>query len=515
VERLLSRLASRRLTRLDRKANKRSDFRNLTLSTRPNVKQLALLLLLTAGAILVHGYHPYIEDAEIYVPGIKKLLNPALYPFNPTFFTSHAHLTLFPNLVAGSIRITHLPFEWALFSWHFLSIVLLLLACWHLGRLCFRDPLAKWGGVALIASLLTIPVAGTALYIMDQYLTPRSFSTPAALFVIINMLEKKFWRAVLWGIFIAAIHPLMAVFAISYVILLWAMEHPPRTINAGAAMLMPFGLFPPITNAYRAAIDRHSYFFVLRWEWYEWLGIFGPIALLYLFQKMARRQKLPSLVLLCQSLIVFEMFYFVLALVITIPPQFARLAELQPMRSLHLLYVVLFVFSGGLLAQFVLKSKIWRWIALFVPLCAGMFYVQRQSFPNTSHIEWPGAWPRNEWLRAFLWIRDYTPVDGYFALDPDHMRLPGEDQHGFRAMAERSMLADNTKDSGAVTMFPALAETWLQQVNAQNGWSHFGEEDFRRLKALYGVNWVVLERPQAAGLFCPYQNVTLSVCRIP
>jgi hypothetical protein len=485
------------------------------LPTRPNLKQLAILLLLSAGAILVHGYHPCIEDAEIYVPGIKKLLNPALYPFNAAFFTSHAHLTLFPNLIAGSTRITHVPFVWALFFWHFLSIFLLLLACWHLGRLCFRDPLAKWGGVALIASLLTIPVAGTALYIMDQYLTPRSFSTPAALFVVISVLEKKLWRAALWAIFIAAIHPLMAVFAVSYAVLLWLADRPRRTLNASAAILLPFGLFPPMTNAYRLAIDRHSYFFILRWEWYEWLGIFGPLLLLYLFQRIARREKLRGLGLLCRSLIVFEIFYFVLALVITIPPQFANLAELQPMRSLHLLYVLLFVFTGGILAQFVLKNRIWRWIVLFVPLCAGMFYAQRQSFPNTSHVEWPGAPSRNEWVQTFVWIRDNTPVDAYFALDSDHMRLPGEDQHGFRAIAERSMLADRIKDSGAVTMFPALAETWLQQVNAQDGWEHFGEQDFRRLKTSLGVNWVVVERPQAAGPYCPYHNGGLSVCRIP
>jgi hypothetical protein len=471
-------------------------------------------LLLTAGAILVHGYHPYVEDAEIYIPGIKKLLNPALYPFNSEFFTSHAHLTLFPNLIAGSIRITHLPLEWALFSWHFLSIFLLLLACWHLGQICFRDPLAKWGGVALIASLLTIPVAGTALYIMDQYLTPRSFSTPAALFVVINVLEKKLWRAALWAIFIASIHPLMAVFAVSYAILLWVLDRPAQTLNATAAMLMPFGLFPPMTNAYRTAIDRHSYFFILRWEWYEWLGIFGPLALLYFFQRIARKEKLSCLALLCRSLIVFDFFYFVVALVITIPPQLGNLAELQPMRSLHLLYVFLFVFTGGLLAQFVLKNKIWRWIVLFVPLCAGMFYAQRQTFPMTSHIEWPGAVSTNEWVQSFVWVRDNTPVNAYFALNPDYMRLPGEDQHGFRAIAERSRIADRTKDSGAVTMFPTLAETWLQQVNAQDGWSHFSEQDFRQLNSSYGVDWVILERPENVGLSCPYHNEGVSICRI-
>ena len=42
----------------------------------PARKVAAVLLLLTLGAVLVRGYHPYAEDAEIYLPGIEKLLNP-------------------------------------------------------------------------------------------------------------------------------------------------------------------------------------------------------------------------------------------------------------------------------------------------------------------------------------------------------------------------------------------------------------------------------------------------------
>ena len=105
-------------------------------------------------------------------------------------------------------------------------------------------------------------------------------------------------------------------------------------------------------------------------------------------------------------------------------------------------------------------------------------------------------------------------MNAYFALNPDHMKLETEDQHGFRALAERSMLADNVKDSGAVTMFPALAETWREQVQSQSGWNHFQRTDFERLKQTYGVNWVVLEKPSNLGFACPYENAQLMVCRL-
>lgn len=490
-----------------------------TTPTKPTVAvptkagTLTILFFLTAAAVLVHGYHPFVEDAEIYVPGIKKLLNPGLYPFNDGFFASHARLTLFPNLMAWSARITHLPLEWVLLAWHFFCIFLLLAGCWKLGRLCFGSTRAAWGSAALVASLLTIPVAGTALYIMDQYVNPRSFSTAAGLWIVMAVVRRKYLQAAMWIVLLALIHPLMAMFGLAYAVLLVGGRRMQRSLRPYALALFPLALFPPVTPAYRQVLDSHSYFFLLRWAWYEWLGILGPLLLLWWFGRIANRRKLVLVERLCFTGIVFGLIFLVIGLVITIPPQFARLAELQPMRSLLLIYVLLFVIAGGLLAEQVLKAKLWRWL-VFVPVGAGMFYAQRQLFPATPHLEWPGRRTGNQWVQAFLWIRGNTPGNAYFVLDPEHMRLAGEDQHGFRAIAERSMLADRVKDSGAVTMFPALAQTWLEQVNSQQGWKDFGAEDFGRLHQQFGVDWVVLQQPGVAGMDCPYRNDAVLVCRI-
>src|SRR5208337_2212763 len=136
------------------------------------------------------------------------------------FFASHASLTIFPNLVAFSLRVTHLPMEAGLLLWHLASIFLLLLACWELSGLCFSNARARWGGVCLIAALLTIPVAGTALYIMDQYLNPRNLAALAAIFAVARTLEKKYVRGGVWLAFGGSVHPLMAAFALSFCALL-------------------------------------------------------------------------------------------------------------------------------------------------------------------------------------------------------------------------------------------------------------------------------------------------------
>ncbi len=104
-----------------------------------------------------------------------------------------------------------------------------------------------------------------------------------------------------------------------------------------------------------------------------------------------------------------------------LPPSLERLRPFEPMRYLHLLYLLFFLIAGGLLGRYVLDRKIYRWLLFFIPLGAGMFYAQRQMFPATAHLELPGAAPQNPWLQAFAWIRQNTPVDSLFALDPHYV----------------------------------------------------------------------------------------------
>ena len=143
-----------------------------------------------------------------------------------------------------------------------------------------------------------------------------------------------------------------------------------------------------------------------------------------------------------------------------------------------------------------------------------MFIAQRQTFPGSRHFEWPGTLSGNSWQEAFTWVRQNTPEDSLFALDPDYMKRPGEDFHSFRALAERSVLADNVKDAAVATQVPRLADRWQREVTEQAGWQRFERADFQRLREKFGVDWIVLERPGVAGMQCPYQNQAVMVCRV-
>jgi hypothetical protein len=477
------------------------------------MKRMAGLLSLTALAVLIHGYHPYAEDAEIYFPGVLKTLDPSLFPANTEFFGQHAGHTLYPNLIAALVRLSHLPLAWVAFLAQIASLFLLLAGALHLAAALFEDERARWAAVALMGALLTLPVAGTALYIFDQYLNPRNLAAFAALFAVADVLYRKYLRALLWLGFAAAVHPLMASFVIAFCVLLVVLErYQPQAL--GFAALLPFGLTldpPPV--AYHEVALRQPSFYILRWHWYEWLGLIGPLFLFWWLARLARRRGVRNLELISRAMIPFLFLAFAASLVLSVP-RFEALARLQPLRCFALGYMVLMVAGGGLLGQHLLKDRAWRWLVLFVPLSLGMHWAQRQLFPASAHIEFPGVAARNPWAQAFDWIRDNTPTDALFALDPQHMDLPGEDEIGFRARAQRSMLADAVKDKGATTMFPPLAVKWLEQVDDQKNWKQFQKEDFERLRQKYGVNWIVVQQPGAPGLECPYENAAVRVCRI-
>ncbi len=496
-----------------------------------SVRNLSVLTLLTLFAFLVMGYHPGLEDDAFYLAAIKRNLNPALFPHDSEFFRLQFQATIFDKLIAFSVRLTHLPLAWAVLLWQFAAIFLLLHGCWRISRRCFADAAAQWAAVTTIAILLTLPVSGIAMMLADQYLHPRTLATAAILAAIVAVLDRRVWLAGLLLAIAFSIHAIMACFGISFcAFLLWNRSAKmPQNSSSGLfapAAIIPLGwIFEPASDAWRQAAATRSFYYLGRWEWYEWLGVFGPLVLLFALRRFLPRVTCcgPALPWLVSSLLYYGVFQTAAGLLIMLPPSLERLRPFEPMRYLHLLYLLFFLLAGGLIGSYIIDRKIYRWLLLFIPLSAGMFYAQRQMYPASRHLEFPGLAPQNAWLQAFAWIRQNTPVDALFALDPHYVTLPGEDYHGFRALAERSVLADYDKDGGMAARVPRLAPRWLKEVTALRGWQDFQASDFQRLKKEFGVTWVILPRPDpplesshqaGQGMMCPYWNDQLQVCRL-
>lgn len=469
-------------------------------------RDAAALLGLTALAVLVHGYHYGIEDMAVYLPAIKKLLVPSLYPYDANFFLLYIRWTQFHSAVAASALASHLPLEWVIFVWHIASLFLVLLGCLRLARRCFSDWAAQWAGVALVATLLTLPVSGTALFLADQYLHPRTVATAFLLFALCAILDRR-PSALLWIVLAALCHPTMAIYGVCHLLIqAWA--------PLPAAALLP-PVWPPGGPAnpiWKEVMSHRAFQYPLRWQWYEWLGVVGPIALLVWFSRIARRQGLATLDHISRRLALATSLGVLGAVILTSLP--GTLARLEPMRVLHFTYLLFVLFAGGLLGQFVLKARPLRWLALFAPLCLVMFCAQRLEFRASPHIEWPGRPASNAWVEAFDWVRQNTPRNALFALDPKYLVRPGEDFHGFQAIAERSMLADSIKDNSVVEVFPDLAYQWKLELAGRENWKQMSLADLEGLRSKFGVTWVILEKPGMSGLDCPYANSAVMICRI-
>ncbi len=480
--------------------------------------------LLTLGALAVSGYHLGVEDGEIYVPAARKLLHPGLYPYATEFFRSHARLSLFAPLLAASARLSHLSLDWAAFLWYLITLFATLAACWLLAAVSFTSERARWCAVLVMAAVMTMPATNTALLLIDPYVTARSFSTPLTLFGLVALLRGRMWLAALLTLVTASIHPQMAAYLVFLAVVLAICDRqkrrtPTREMVAVPAVMLglPLGFhLGPATQPYREALYSRDFFFLSTWTWYHWLGMLAPLGFLWWFARGRLRGTTPAFARISLALIPFGVISIIAAAIFSSSHDFDMFERLQPLRTFHLITCVFILFLAGVIGEYLAEKRMWVIPALVLPLAAGMFFVQRATFPDSQHIEWP--WQKtspNDWVNALLWIRQNTPQNAVFAVDSRYFLDPGVDAHGFRAIAGRAALADYFKDGGAVSIFPVLAPEWKKMTNDTYGLNHFTLSDFEHLASEYPVDWTIIRGPAPAGMQCPYEQRGYSVCRIP
>lgn len=482
------------------------------------------LALVTAGAIGIAGYHMGVDDSEIYIPAAQKLLHPALFPYGTEFFQSHEKLSIFAPILAWTARLTHLSMDWTIFLWYVLTTFALLVSCWVLASACFTRARARWASVLVVATILAMPATNTGLLLMDPYITARSFSTPLTIFALTAFLSRRYGLATVLTLVTATIHPQMAAYVVFPAALLWMMERmrvpAPEPVPVAGAV---FGIIPagfhlaPAQGAYREALYSRDFYFLSTWTWYHWLGLLAPLAFLLWFWKGNFRGTTREFSRISFVLIPFGIVSIVAGAIISSTHNLDMFARLQPLRCFHLITLIFMLLLAGLIGEYTSAKKL-RWVlpTLLAALTVGMGYVGYATYPNSPRIEIPGVAPAsNAWLDTTWWIRHNTPQDAIFAVDARYMAVNGVDVHGFRALSERSALADYYKDGGVVAIFPNLAPEWKQMSDATEGLNNFSAEQFTRLAHQYPVTWAVIHGAPPNGMVCPYNQQGYAVCQIP
>ena len=477
-------------------------------------------VLLTPLVLLVNGFHPFAGDAGLYIAGLRHLLDPSLYPLNAVFVTAFTRGSLFPWGMAALVRFTHMPLPWALLFAQVLSIWLFLAACRQLASRLFSSASARTCAVLLAAACCALPVAGTALVLMDPYVTARSFSTPLSLFAVTACLDRRWLRTALLLVLAAAFHPLMAIYAGAFVVLcgLTASGRLRTALALCAAALVACGAAftyahrLPIDPAYRQAVllPPRSFLFLARWRWYEDLGLALPL-LLFALAAPRLRPADPKRALCLTCLLLGATSVAVAAFFVPVAGPYP-LVPFQVLRSFHLIYAVGVVLAAGLAATLFARSRTAA-VAFFTLLFAGMFFAEPLAWPGCRRVEWPGASPANPYQQAFLWIRENTPRNAVFAFNPGLVYLPEEDEQGFRAIALRDQLADD-KDAGVAAVLPPLAARWATQRNPELSIDSMSDARRRAVLLPLGANWILLPPAAPTAFPCPYRNSVVQVCRV-
>lgn len=477
--------------------------------------------LLTPVVLLIHGYHPFAGDAGIYTAGIRHLLDPSLYPLNSAFVDAFTRRSVFAWTVAALVRVTHAPLPWMLLALYLCSIVLFLLACEKLATRLFAAEPARWCAVLLAAACCSLPVAGTALVLMDPYVTARSFSTPLSFLSVAACLDRAWMRTALLLAVAVLLHPLMGCYATMFVVLLALIST--RRIRAAVALCtagialagMAFAMAHRIPNptAYREAIDlpQRTFLFLARWQWYEVLGLILPLALYGV--ALARLSRAGSIRAVCLAAILLGVTSLLIDALFVPATGLWLLVPLQPLRAFHVIYAVGVVLCGGVLGKLFERQRLLA-LTVVLLLFAGMAFAEHVSWPECNRIEWPGVRPENPYQQAFLWIRDNTPQDAVFAFDPQFVYWPGEDEQGFRALTKRDHLADD-KDAGIVAVIPSLAPKWAQQRNASARTNITTDAERRGALLPTGATWLLLPPLARTSLPCPFRNQAVQVCKLP
>ena len=509
-----------------------------------------LVTALTFFALLVHGYHPYAEDGGVYLPEIKRLLDPGLYPHGAEFVVGHLRYSLFAPVMAGLVRESNFSLEMVLLLVHLATFWMTLFAAWLLAERCYASREARGGAVALLAVWVTLPIAGTSLMLMDPYVTARSLSTPCVLLVLVGALkfllpqfeiegdstpDRRRGLALCCAGLAGAgmMHPLMAAYGFGSVLLLGVLLSRSRRVRVwgtvglgltGVAMAAGLQLSaPPESEVYQRVVLTRDYWFLSQWHWYELIGLIAPLVILSVVALGRRREGDAARVGLARMAVVAGLTAIVVAVLFARTGTATHLvARMQPLRIFQVVYVVMTLALGAVLAERVLQRRLMRWVLVFSALAGVMVMAERRTFPASKHLELPyallgddSADQENPYERAFAWIGRNTPKDAFFALDAQYITKPGEDAQSFRAIAERSVLPDFSKDGGVVTNKPELAAEWLQGQVSQAELS--AKPDAQRIAVLrpLGVTWLVLEREAATGFLCEYANEAVKVCRLP
>jgi hypothetical protein len=335
-------------------------------------------LVLTPIALVAHHYKYVNDDQILYIPFLRRRMEPALYPGDYFFDQPQAGISLFEDALVWPIRL--LGIEWTMLLGYLLAQALILLCLHFLAR---RLTSRRAAYLAMVLFVLPVSIGGTFVRTYDNYFNPRTFTLPLGLLTLIALWERRPWWAAVFASLHLLLHPLSGLHTWLVVVLLlawWALKgfiSLRSLVSSGVLLLGTLGLLVWVTGgnetlwldqAWRAVLWRRTpYVFLESWGIEDWISV-GLYLLLGIIGWVSRPRELRTthlglavLVVVLGSTLAVALGADWLGL--------APLAQLQLARSWRLIIVLATIFGADLV--FVLFER-WGWGGTLVAALLGV-----------------------------------------------------------------------------------------------------------------------------------------------
>jgi hypothetical protein len=335
-------------------------------------------LVLTPVALVAHQYKYVNDDQILYIPFLRRTMEPALYPGDYFFDQPQAGISLFEDALVWPVRL--LGMEWTMLLGYLVAQALILLCFYFLAR---RLTSSRAAYLAMVLFILPISIGGTFVRTYDNYFNPRTFTLPLGLLTLIALWERRPWWAAVLASLHLLLHPLSGLhtWLVAVLLLAWwvlkGLKSLKSLIGPGALLLGTLGLLVWGTSgsealwldpAWRAVLWRRTpYVFLESWKIEDWISL-GLYLLLGVIGWVSRPRGsrttqlcLAVLVVVLGSTLAVGLGADWLGL--------APLAQLQLARSWRLVIVLAVIFGADLV--FVLFER-WRWGGALVAALLGV-----------------------------------------------------------------------------------------------------------------------------------------------
>lgn len=514
-----------------------------------------LILFATIFSILYQGYYFGENNGSFYIPYLKSLYNPALYPNDLLVTTwNQVYIGSLWKTIASIMHVV--PLEPLLLILHVIFRFLFYIAIYYLSLQIFRNQKVAYLSVVL----WFIPKPSLGFEILYNEFVQSGVVLPLLLFAILFFLKNRYLLLFIFLGISFHIHPPMTIFIIASIFLyfLYKKELKNNIIMSIVIFLIAFPvILPTILFAQgkggydalwlqltRMRSPHHS--FPLSWLQSVWMPFFIFLGFLLFVKKFLKVEKynssLKKVYFLLLSLIIVMVTGFLFSEVVSIPKVIVSVpfhissifAVLASLPIVYFIYEYMTskvrwkkVFGYALFIMFFFNNfdlQIHRSQIVIIPIFLLASVIIYNVFASRDEVKkystslyifilvltifWlPMMFKKNvlrtdeyktNWIDIQKWAKENTETNAMF-ITPIYLQ-------GFRVHSERSIIAD-WKDGSGGYLSPQFLQEWWKRMEdfgldrnnydnsyQKNVYANLDHEKVRSLKKKYNAQYLIIEK---------------------